>query len=155
MSITIADYINNCKFVLANILDEQERIILANENEIVSLNVDAMQKGDGSDGNILKNSNSKVFKGLYSMSTQLIDPKKVAGTPYDFFETGAFISNLQIEMHPDLTKFDIFSTGTGIGDKSIFFAGYTNLYGLDKTNTDIVNNEIIYPELLKYIKKYL
>jgi hypothetical protein len=155
MSITIKDYIKKCKFVLSNILDEQERIVLANENEIVSLNVDAFQSGLGSDGKVLKNSNSKVFKGVYSLSTQLLDPKKVAGTPYDFFETGAFISNLQIDMQPSLTKFDIFSTGTGSGDKSVFFAGYTNLFGLDKTNTDIVNYEIILPELMKYIKRYL
>jgi hypothetical protein len=160
MSITIADYINNCKFVLANILDEQERIILANENEIISLNVDAMQKGDGSDGNILKNRNDH-YSGRYTLATQLIAEEKkpifpkTAGELYNFGWFGDFLPNLQIEMHPDLTKFDIFSTGTGSGDKSIFFAGYTNLFGLDKTNTDIVNNEIIYSELMKYIKKYL
>jgi hypothetical protein len=154
MSITIKDYIKNCKFVLSNILDEQERIVLANENEIVSLNVDAFKSRLGSDGKILKNNND-LFTGVYKLSTQLIDPKKTAGKNYTFFETGAFISNLQINMQPSLTKFDIFSTGTGSGDKSMFFAGYTNLFGLDKTNADIVNYEIILPELMKYIKRYL
>ena len=56
MPTTINDYIKKCELVNRQILDEQERIVLANENRIVSLNVDAMQDGLGSDGNILKNS---------------------------------------------------------------------------------------------------
>lgn len=154
MSITINDYIKKCQFVASEMLNEQERIVLDNENKIISLNVDTFQEGIGSDGKILKNSND-IFKGVYSLSTQLVNPKKVAGTPYDFLETGSFISNLQIDLQPNLTKFDIFSTGTGSGEKSLFFAGYNNLFGLDKTNTDIVNYSIILPELMKFIKRYL
>ena len=155
MPITINDYINKCKFVNAEMLNEQERILLANEYKIISLNVDSFQDGIGSDGQLLKNSNEKVFKGVYSLSTQLLNPKKVAGTTYNFLETGAFLSNMQIDLQPNLTKFDIFSTGTGSGEKSIFFAGYSNLFGLDKSNQEIVNNDIILPELMKFIKRYL
>lgn len=155
MPITINDYINKCKFVNAEMLNEQERILLANEDKIISLNVDSFQEGIGSDGELLKNNNEKVFKGVYSLSTQLLNPKKVAGTPYNFLETGAFLSNMQIDLQPNLTKFDIFSTGTGSGEKSIFFAGYSNLFGLDKSNQEIVNNDIILPELMKFIKRYL
>lgn len=151
---TIRDYIKKCEFVASKILDEQERIILANESQIISLNIDALQSGQGSDGKVLKNSNS-IFKGVYTLATQLANERKIAGTPYDFLETGAFLGNFQVEMQASLTKFDIFSTGTGSGDKSIFFAGYTNLYGLDKNDTDFVNYEIIYPELMKFIKRYL
>ena len=57
MPTTINDYIKKCKFVASEMLNEQERILLANEVRIVSLNVDAMQDGIGSDGKILKNSN--------------------------------------------------------------------------------------------------
>ena len=151
---TIRDYINKAKFVSSEMLNQQERIILANESQIISLNVDALQSGQGSDGKVLKNTN-KIFKGVYSLATQLTNERKIAGNPYDFLETGAFLGNFQIEMQPNLTKFDIFSTGTGSGDKSIFFAGYTNLYGLDKENTDFVNYQIVLPELLKFIKQYL
>lgn len=152
--VTIKDYINKCKLVASQILDEQERIVLANENKIVNLNVDTFQDGYGSNGRLLENSN-KIFKGIYSLSTQLLEPKKVAGTPYNFLETGVFLSNMQIEIQPNLTKFDIFSTGTGSGDKALFFKGYNNLFGLNKNNTDIVNYQIVYPELMIYIKKYL
>lgn len=154
MPTTISDYIKKCQFVASEMLNEQERIVLANEDKIISLNVDAFQDGIGSDDKILKNSNP-IFKGVYSLSTQLTDPKKIAGNPYNFFQTGAFLGNMQIDLHPSLTKFDIFSTGTGSGDKSLFFAGYTNLFGLDKNNADIVNYSIILPELQKFVKRYL
>lgn len=151
---TIKDYINACKYVTANLLDEQERIVLANEADIIRLNTQSFESGQGSDGKPLKN-NNPLFDGVYSLSTQLINPNKRAGDLYDFFNTGSFLSGLQIEIQPNLTKFDIFSTGTGSGDKSIFFAGYTNLFGLDKNNQDIVNYKIIYPQLMQFIKKYL
>jgi len=154
MPTTINDYIKKCELVAREMLNEQERIVLANEDKIISLNVDAFQDGIGSDGNVLNNSNSR-FKGVYSLSTQLLDPLKIAGTPYNFFQTGAFLSNMQIDLQPNLTKFDIFSTGTGSGDKSLFFKGYNNLFGLNKNNSDIVNYSIIYPELMKFVKKYL
>jgi len=152
---TINDYIKKAKFVASEMLNEQERIVLANENRIISLNVDAFQDSMGNDGNILKHSNEKVFKGTYTLATQLLNPKKVAGTPYTFLDTGAFLSNMQIDLQPNLTKFDIFSTGTGSGEKALFFSGYNNLFGLNKNNSDIVNYNIIYPELMKFIKKYL
>ena len=154
MSITISDYIKKCKFVASEMLNEQEKIVLANEDKIINLNVDAMQDGIGSDGKILKNSNP-IFKGVYSLSTQLLDSKKIAGNPYNFLETGAFLGNMQINLQPNLTKFDIFSTGTGSGEKALFFSGYTNLFGLNKDNAEIVNYSIIYPELMKFIKRYL
>lgn len=154
MPTTISDYIKKCQFVAAEMLNEQERIVLANEDKIISLNVDTFQDGIGSDDKILQNSNP-IFKGVYSLSTQLTDPKKVAGTPYNFFQTGAFLSNLQIDLQPNLTKFDIFSTGTGSGEKALFFSGYKNLFGLTNKNEEIVNYEIILPELMRFIKKYL
>ncbi len=152
---TINDYIKKCQQVNAEMLNEQERILLANENKIVSLNVDAFQEGIGSDGNILKHINEKVFKGTYSLATQLINPVKIAGMPYTFLDNGAFLANMEIYLQPNLTKFDIFSTGTGSGDKALFFSGYKNLFGLNKSNSEIVNQDIIYPELMKFIKRYL
>lgn len=154
MSVTISDYIKKCELVAREILNEQEKIVLANENRIISLNVDTFQDGLGSDDRILQNTN-KVFKGVYSLSTQLLDPLKVAGTPYNFFQTGAFLSNMQIDLQPNLVKFDIFSTGTGGGEKALFFKGYNNLFGLNKDNAYIVNYDIVLPELMKFIKQYL
>ena len=154
--VTVNDYIKKCNFVAAGMLDEQERIVLANETKIVRLNSEAFTAGLGSDGNLLINSSkSPVFSGRYTLFTQILNPRKIAGTLYDFMETGDFLSNMQLKIQPSLTKFDIYSTGTGGGDKSIFFSSYTNLFGLDPFNTDVLNYEIIYPTLMLYIKKYL
>lgn len=152
--ITIKDYINKAKAVNAQLLNEQERIVLANENKIVSLNANTFQSGQGSDGKALKNNND-IFKGTYTLATSLINPSKRAGDLYTFQDSNDFISGLQVNIQPSLTKFDIFSTGTGSGGKASFFSGYTNLFGLDNKNSEIVNYDIILPELMKFIKKTL
>lgn len=135
-------------------LDENERIIYAKEKEILNLNIQKIELGQGSNGAILKNTNS-IFSGRYSMYTNLLNPNKRAGELYNFFNTGDFLNNMQIEVLPNLTQLKIFSTGTGSGAKSIFFQGYTNLYGLDQSDQNKLNYEIILPEIQKFVNKYL
>ena len=152
--VTIRDYIDKCDFVINTLLDEQENVIYKNENEIIRLNTSQFESGNGNDDNQLKH-NSPIFKGVYSLSTQLANPKKVAGSLYDFYDTGSFLSGLQIEVDGSLTRFSIFSTGTGAGDKKLFFDNYRNLFGLNTENTRKLNFEILQPELMNYIKRYL
>ena len=152
--VTIRDYIDKCNFVINTLLDEQEKVIYKNENEIIRLNTSQFESGNGNDDNSLKH-NSDLFKGVYSLSTQLANPKKVAGSLYDFYDTGSFLSGLQIEVDGSLTRFSIFSTGTGAGDKKLFFDNYRNLFGLNTENTRKLNLEILQPELMNYIKRYL
>lgn len=151
---TIDTYLKAAKAVRDSILDETERIVYAKENEISNLNIGQIEDSKGSDGKLLQNTDSR-FKGLYTMSTQLLNPKKVAGMPYDFFETGDFLRNFNVEVDSSLTKISINSTGTGAGDKASFFRGYINLFGLDKQNESKLNYSIILPELQKFINKYL
>ena len=152
--VTIRDYIDKCDFVINTLLDEQEKVIYKNENEIIRLNTSQFESGNGNDDNQLKH-NSPIFKGVYSLSTQLANPKKVAGSLYDFYDTGSFLSGLQIEVDGSLTRFSIFSTGTGSWDKKLFFDNYRNLFGLNTENTRKLNYEILQPELMNYIKRYL
>lgn len=151
---TISEYLKNAKFVQQNLLDESEKIVLKNEDKIIDLNVNQIQSGEGSDGKDLNNTNSK-FKGYYTLATQMINPEKTAGSLYTFFDTGNFLGNFNTQISNDLTKVDIFSTGTGAGEKSEFFRGYTNLFGLNPKNERDFNYNILLPELQKYIKKYL
>lgn len=151
---TISEYLKNAKFVQNTLLDESEKIVLKNEDKIIDLNVDQIQSGEGSDGKDLNNTNSK-FKGYYTLATQMINPEKTAGSLYTFFDTGNFLGNFNTQISNDLTKVDIFSTGTGAGEKSEFFRGYTNLFGLNPKNERDFNYNILLPELHKYIKKYL
>jgi hypothetical protein len=150
----ITQYIKNVELVQSRILDETEKIVMSNENEITNLNIIKIQDGLGSDNSLLKNSNS-IFSGRYSLGTQLLNPAKEAGSLYTFTETGDFISNFQLEISPDLTKISIFSTGEGAGLKKSFFDGYSNLYGLTDEDKNKLNYEIIYPELMAFIKQYL
>jgi len=152
--VTIRDYIDKCNFVINTLLDEQEKVIYKNENEIIRLNTSQFESGNGNDDKLLKH-NSPIFKGVYSLSTQLANPKKVAGSLYDFYDTGSFLSGLQNEVDGSLTRFSIFSTGTGAGDKKLFFDNYRNLFGLNTENTRKLNLEILQPELMNYIKRYL
>lgn len=151
---TIDTYLKSAKFVRDSLLDETERIVYAKENEITNLNIAQIENSTGSDGKELFNTDTR-FKGLYTMSTQLLNPRKVAGTPYDFFETGSFLGNFQVDIDASLTKVSFSSTGTGGGEKASFFRGYTNLFGLDNQNQSRLNYSIILPELQLFINKHL
>ena len=139
---------------------EQERIIMNHENDIIRLNTSQFEEGRGSDNKELINS-EKGYSGRYTYYTQIISlfehpvaPKK-EGKLYNFAWTGDFLRGLQLKILPSKYQFDILSTGTGSGGKKSFFDGYTNLFGLNKNNTEIVNWELIYPDLMAYINKYL
>ena len=106
---TITEYIKNIQFVQSKILDETERIVMSNEDEIINLNIIKIEQGKGSDGSLLDNEISTFADGRYKLGTQLLNPKKEAGKLYTFIETGNFISNFQVELSPDLTKVNIFS----------------------------------------------
>jgi len=144
---SIQDKINACDFVINGILSEQERIVYKNEDKITTLNKMQFIDGFGSDDKELFNRNP-IFTGFYR-SGELI------GKRYDFFDTGRFINGLQVRLFQQ-DKLDIFSTGINTtANKYDFFSGYTNLFGLDTESMRILNYEIILPELLTWIKKYL
>jgi hypothetical protein len=150
----VLDYINKLQSVRNRLQDETEKIIYKNENKIIQLNTKQIDDFIGFDGKELKNTDSK-YRGIYTLSTQLINPLKVAGNPYNFNDTGNFFSGFYIEVSNDLTKVIIDSTGTGTGQKADFFKGYNNIFGLTNQNQYILNYEIILPELQKFIKENL
>lgn len=144
---TIQDKIKACDYVIANMLSEQARIIKRNEKKIIRLNVNQFIDGYGSNDKDLFNT-QRQYSGIYS-------PGYKKQGLYDFYQTGVFIRGLYVYIQPNNTSILIDSTGKGSGEKSLFFAGYTNLFGLDSKSEYILNYEIIYPELLQWIKKYL
>jgi hypothetical protein len=156
---TIDVYLKKANFVRDSLQDETERILYAKENEIVNLNIGQIEVGMGNDGVRLSNdimrNGKQAYTGLYTLSTQLINPRKIAGKQYDFRETGDFLNNFELYINPNLTQIEIFSTGTGAGDKAEFFRGYKNIFGLDKENQSILNYKIILPELQIFINKHL
>lgn len=144
---TIQNKIKACDYVIANMLSEQARIVKRNEQRIITLNRLQFIDGYGSDNKSLFNARPE-YDGVYS-------PGYKKQGLYDFFETGVFIRNMYVYLEPNNTTLFIDSSGKGTGDKSLFFAGYTNLFGLDKKSEDILNYQIILPELKQWINKYL
>ena len=157
---TVDDWLKNAKYVRDHLLEEIERITYANENEIIRLQTNQIDDSIGFDGKPLKNAHP-LFDGVYSLATQFYAEgqnymaPKIAGQKYNFLATGDFFRGMDINVSDDITKINIFSTGTGSGRKSQFFKGYTNLFGLVDNNTKIVNYDIILPELQKFVKKHL
>jgi hypothetical protein len=43
------------------------------------------------------------LKGIYTLSTQLLNPRKTAGDPYDF-RNRKLLNNFQLYINPNLTQ---------------------------------------------------
>lgn len=144
MANRIKEKIRKLEFIRDNLKAETSKILQKHERDIVRLNINQMIDGYGSDDKNLFNVLSK-YDGIYNRGY------KKTGL-YDFFETGQFIRGLFAKVQGNNIFVD--STGKGTGDKSLFFAGYTNLFGL---NDDSMNKlrALIMPELKEYLKSKL
>jgi hypothetical protein len=120
------------------------------EPEIIKLQKEQLDKGIGFDDGFLKSGNSN-FKGVYSATTSnfasLDQPypsltSKTAGQKYNFVWGGDFMNNFRIKRQNK--GLEIYSTGTGSGDKQAFFEGYTNMFGLNSENTSTIESEVLY-----------
>ncbi|OWP87777.1 hypothetical protein BWK60_01955 [Flavobacterium covae] len=155
----IENYIAKVKELIGEMPSITEQAITKNKAKFIRLNTAQIDQFQGVDGSILKSTNSK-YKGHYSLATALLASNqnpllpKVAGEPYNFVYHGDFINNLQIEISPKKDKFEIFSTGTGSGDKKTFFDSFPSLLGLNNDNSEQANN-IILEEIQAYIKTKL
>ena len=138
-----------------SILDETENIIYRNENKIIQLNTSQIDQHIGFDNKQLENAD-KTFTGLYRANnfTEVGGFHQI-GQPYNFTDSGDFFRGFYVEVLPNLTQIEIGSTGTGTGDKDRFFRGYYNIFGLTLQNQQILNYEIILPELQRFIKQQI
>jgi hypothetical protein len=102
---------------------------------------DQLQKGIDEDGHIM---------GLYSQWTEMINPEKVAGTPYTLYDTGEFYKSLFIDV---LTEFFVVD-GDGLktdedGKKTDLFKWLGDgIVGLTDENKDKLAEEL----KIKYIE---
>lgn len=126
------------------------------KDEIIRLQIQQIQEHDGFDDGVLKNRIKKFEKGTYSASTQLFadlrNPypsltRKPKGELYNFTWSGDFLANFRLKRQNK--GLEIYSTGTGSGDKREFFEGYSNMFGLDSENTATIESEVLYYVLEK------
>ena len=147
MATTIFDYMQKVKGVRDNIPNETEKIIKAKEQFILNLNRQAqLMQGIDADG--------KKITPEYKPFT--IEIKKLIGQPYDrvtLFYSGKFYAKFRIIYNKDMS-FEIDSTEAKTPKLMEKYKDH-EIFGLTKQNQEILNNNIILPELWKFLKTYL
>jgi len=153
--------IESLDFLIANVANQSEKIIYANEDKIIDLNLSQIEKGQGADDRPLINENAEVYSGFYTAYTQKKAAKenpiypKVAGKLYNFAWTGDYLSSYKVEVKDNASKIIIRAADKGYGGKKAFLDGYSNIEGLNKRNIRKLDYEIIKPELQKFINRYI
>jgi hypothetical protein len=143
MATTVRDYIDKAKRVQSQIGNEIDDIVRSYEDEILDLNrEDQMFKKR-------ININGSAF-GIYVKDYKGMTKgyPKEKGKPYNLFKTGALYEGFNLLSKGNENKIIIDNSDS---KKDI----YKDLIGLTKENKDVLNYEIIYPELMKFIKQYL
>jgi len=143
MGTAIRNKVKRLEFLRNNVRKETTNILQNHEDEIVRLNYLQMIDGYGSDDKDLFNS-QRQFDGIYS-------PESKKQGLYDFFVTGQFKRGLFAIVKDNEITVD--STGKGTGEKSLFFAGYVNLFGLN-TYSRLKLRKSVQQEIQNFINKY-
>lgn len=143
MGTLIRNKLKKLNYLRDNVKKETSNILQKHEKDIVRLNYNQMIDGYGSDNKDLFNV-QRQFDGVYA-------PGYSKTGLYDFFVTGEFKRGLFAKVKNGIITVD--STGKGSGEKSLFFAGYVNLFGLNDDSEKKLR-AIIQNEIKAFIKKY-
>ncbi len=150
---------NRAKAVQTSVKGYVDDIAMQKEAEIIKLNVTQMQSGYGTNEQRLQYP-FEDYSGKYtkrtvaeSLKRPTVLPKSV-GSFYNFGASGDFLSNFKVRITKE-NKLEVYSTGTGTGNKNTLLTRTQYMYGLNVEDTRKLNYEIIYPELMKFIKTYL
>ena len=156
---TVREYIAKAKVVQTSVKGYVDDIAIMKEDEIINLNVTQMQSGLGTNNQRLQYP-FEDYSGKYtprtiaeSLRKPTVLPKSV-GAFYNFGASGDFLTNFKVRITAE-NKLEVYSTGVGTGNKNILLTKTQYMYGLNKEDTRKLNYEIIYPELMKFIKQYL
>jgi hypothetical protein len=150
MARNVLDYIKILKSIgsKSSIDSIVSDVIQKNKSQIIDINLINLDSG-------LDNKDRIV--GTYLPTTQaraedaLIKPNqsKIAGQPFNFDWTGQFINRIYITYRSNKIKF--LSRGMGDSEKRTFIET-NNLLGVSQKGSDIINNEIIRPQVIQEIK---
>jgi hypothetical protein len=151
MPVTANDYLKNLRFVINALPAETNKIVYKNEVEIIELNTEQQLFRDS----------VNVFGhhlGYYAHDYQ---PEagdiskgypKIYNQPYNFVKTGLLFS----EMNLRLNGYVLFMENTDSAGKNHELELMSGAFiGLTTENQKVVNWEIIYPELMDFINKYV
>jgi hypothetical protein len=147
MATTVRDYIDKAKRVQSQIGNEIDDIARSFEDEILDLNREEQifKRGLDINGTLLGK-----YKDDYNGNTR--GYPKEGGTPFNFFDTGALFNGFNLLSEGNKNKMIIENTD---GKSKLLATKYGEFVGLTEENKRKLNYEIIYPELMKFIKTYL
>lgn len=150
---------NRAKAMQTSVKGYVDDIAMQKEDEIIKLNVTQMQSGLGTNDQRLQYP-FEDYSGKYtkravaeSLKKPTVLPKSV-GAFYNFGASGDFLSNFKVRITKE-NKLEVYSTGTGTGNKNTLLTRTQYMYGLNAEDTRKLNYQIIYPELMKFIKTYI
>lgn len=148
MARTVKDYMDFLKNVKDAIPNQTEAIIKRNEKLILDLNRQSQLYEKGID--------SKGFEINPEYRPFTIEIKQLIGQPYDhvtLFYSGRFYNSFFIKYNKDTFMLEILADDEKT--RSLVTKYGSDIFGLTNENQKILNDEIVLPELLKYIKQYL
>ena len=148
MATTVRDYIEKAKRVQSQIGNEIDDIARTYEEEILDLNREEQifKRGLDINGALLGK-----YKDDYLQGNTRGYPKE-GGTPFNFYDTGQLFSKFNLLSKGNQNKITIENTD---GKAKLLADKYGEFVGLTEENKYKLNYEIIYPELMKFIKQYL
>ena len=156
---TVREYMNRAKAMQTSVKGYVDDIAMQKEDEIINLNVTQMQSGLGTNDQRLQYP-FEDFSGKYtpravaeSLKRPTVLPKSV-GAFYNFGASGDFLANFKVRITKE-NKLEVYSTGVGSGNKNTLLTKTQYMYGLNAEDTRKLNYEIIYPELMKFIKQFI
>jgi len=93
------------------------------------------EKGEDSDGDVI---------GLYSEWTELLNPEKMAGTPFTLKDTGAFYESFLIYIYDNYFEIeaDPIKKDANGEETNLFFEYGENIIGLNEQNLEKTRDEI-------------
>jgi hypothetical protein len=147
MATTVRDYIDKAKRVQSQIGNEIDDIVRTYEDEILDLNREEQifKRGLDINGILLGK-----YKEDYDGNTR--GYPKEGGTPFNFFDTGELFSKFTLLSKGNQNKVTIDNTD---GKSKLLAEKYGEFVGLTEENKNKLNYEIIYPELMKFIKQFI
>jgi len=142
---TIVDYINNIDLVISGLRSETDAIVMRNKAKILDLNrIDQLfDYGINSDGKSLKK-----YKPI------TIQYKMESGATYAYTtlkDTGRFYDGFDLLKRGEF--YSIFSRDSKSADLMDKYGN--NIFGLTKDNEQVLNYQILKPEIDAFCKKYL
>ena len=117
--------------------DQQLKIMVLNW-----IKQDQLQKGIDEDGDII---------GLYSEWTEMLNPEKIAGTPYTLEDTGDFYKSMYIVVLQDSI---VIEADPVKGTDNLFYKYGEGIIGLTEENMDKLREEVK-KKYIEYIKNAL